>query len=77
MDKSNIQQMKFKIKGMTCEAYTEHINLALSKIPGILEYNTEYKAGSSTVKFDNSKINQDSIANAINESGYKVANIQN
>ncbi len=69
--------MKFKIKGMTCEAYTEHINLALSKIPGILEYNTEYKAGSSTVKFDNSKINQDSIANAINESGYKVANIQN
>jgi copper chaperone CopZ len=77
VDKNNIQQVEFKIKGMTCEACTEHINLALSKVPGILEYKTEYKAGSSIVKFDNSKINQDSIANAINESGYKVTNIQN
>jgi len=76
VDKSNIQQVEFKIKGMTCEACKEHINLALSKVPGILEYKTEYKAGSSIIKFDNSKTNQDSIANAINESGYKVTNIQ-
>lgn len=76
VDKSNIQQVEFKIKGLTCEACTEHINLALSKVPGIIEYKTEYKAGSSTVKFDNSKTNQNSIADAINKSGYKVTNIQ-
>ncbi|MDZ4793286.1 MAG: mercuric transport protein MerTP [Bacteroidota bacterium] len=77
VDKSSIQQVEFKIKGMTCEACSEHINLALSKAPGVLEYKTEFKKGSSTIKFDNSKTNQDSIANAINETGYKVKNIQN
>lgn len=76
VDKSNIEQVKLKIKGMTCEACSETINLALSKVPGVLEYKTDYKTGSSTVKFDNSKTNQDSIADAINESGYKVTNIQ-
>ena len=77
VDKSNIQQVKLNIKGMTCEACSETINLVLSKVSGVLEYKTEYKAGSSTIKFDNSKTNRDSIANAINETGYKVINIQN
>jgi copper chaperone CopZ len=72
VDKSNIQQVKLNIKGMTCEACTETINLALSKVPGVLEYNTEYKNGSSIVKFDNSKTGEQAIINAVNETGYKV-----
>ncbi|GAC1599073.1 MAG: hypothetical protein NVS3B8_11630 [Chitinophagaceae bacterium] len=72
IDKSNIQQVKLNIKGMTCEACTETINLALSKVPGILEYKTDYKTGSSTVKFDNSKTSENAIAGAVNETGYKV-----
>lgn len=70
--KSSIQQVKLNIKGMTCEACTETINLALSKVPGVLEYKTEFKDGSSTIKFDNSKINEQAIVNAVNETGYKV-----
>ena len=73
VDKSNIQQVKFGIKGMTCEACTETINLALSKVPGVLEYKTDYKTGSSTVKFDNSKTSENAIASAVNETGYKVS----
>lgn len=72
VDKSSIQQVKLNIKGMTCEACTETINLALSKLPGVLEYKTEFKNGSSTVKFDNSKTGEQSIVNAVNETGYKV-----
>lgn len=72
VDKSSIQQVKLNIKGMTCEACTETINLALSKVPGVLEYKTEFKDGSSTIKFDNSKINEQAIVNAVNETGYKV-----
>lgn len=72
VDKSSIQQVEFKIKGMTCEACTETINLALSKVPGVLEYKTEYKTGSSTVKFDHSKTNGQAIADAVNETGYKI-----
>lgn len=72
VDKSSIQQIEFKIKGMTCEACTEHINLALSKIPGVLAYKTDFKAGSSTVKFDNSKTKEQIITVAVNETGYKI-----
>jgi len=74
VDKSSIQQVEFKIKGMTCEACTETINLALSKVHGVLEYKTDFKTGSSTVKFDNSKTKEQAITDAVNETGYKVAN---
>ncbi len=72
VDKSSIRQLKLNIKGMTCEACTETINLALSKVAGVLEYKTEFKSGSSTVKFDNSKTVEQAIINAVNETGYKV-----
>lgn len=73
VDKNSIQQIAFKIEGMTCEACTEHINLALSKVPGVLEYKTDFKTGSSTVKFDNSKTKEQTIRDAVNETGYKVS----
>lgn len=73
VDKSSIQQVKLDIKGMSCEACTETINLALSKVPGVLEYKTEYKDGSSIVKFDNSKTNEKAITDAVNATGYTVS----
>jgi mercuric ion transport protein len=76
VDKSSIRQLKLNIKGMDCEACTETINLALSKVPGVLEYKTEYKNGSSTVKFDNSKTDKQVIVNAVNGTGYKVTDTE-
>lgn len=72
VDKTAIQQVKLNIRGMTCEACSETINLALSKVPGVLEYKTEFKDGVSTVKFDTSKTNEQEITKAVNETGYKV-----
>lgn len=72
VDKSNIQQVKFGIRGMTCEACTETINLALSNVPGVLEYKTDFKTGSSHVKFDSSQTSEKDIASAIDNTGYKV-----
>ncbi|MDE3183175.1 MAG: mercuric transport protein MerTP [Bacteroidota bacterium] len=76
VDKSNIQQLKLSVSGMDCQACTHTINLALSKVPGVLEYSTDYKDGSSLVKFDHSKASDQAIVNAINETGYKVTNIE-
>lgn len=76
VDKSSIQQVEFKIKGMTCEACTEHINLALSKVPGVLEYKTDFNTGNSTVKYDNSITKEQAITDAVNETGYKVSDIK-
>ncbi|MBS1668391.1 MAG: mercuric transport protein MerTP [Bacteroidetes bacterium] len=77
IDKSNIQQVKLNIKGMTCEACSETINLALSKVPGVLEYKTEFANGSSTIKFDNSKTVEQAIINAVNKTGFKVIDVKN
>ncbi len=72
VDKTNIQQAVFKIKGMTCESCIQHVNSEISKVKGIVEFQTSYENANSTVKFDNSKTFVDSIAAAINSTGYKV-----
>ena len=72
VDKSNIQTVQLNISGMDCEGCTAHINSELSKINGVIEANTSYKNANAIVKFDNSKISIDSIANAVNGIGYKV-----
>lgn len=76
VDANSIHQVKLNIRGMTCEACTETVNLALSKVPGVLDYKTDFKEGSSTVKFDSSKIKEQAIADAVNETGYKVTTIK-
>lgn len=72
VDKTNIQQAVFKIKGMTCESCTQHVNSEVSKVKGIITFQTSYENSNSTIKFDNSKTSIDSIAAAINSTGYKV-----
>lgn len=68
----NKQQVKFTIQGMTCEGCEEHVNNELSKVKGILAYNTSYATRSSVVTFDKSKVAVKTIETAINNTGYKV-----
>ncbi|MBS3921718.1 MAG: mercuric transport protein MerTP [Nitrosarchaeum sp.] len=68
----NTQQIKFIIQGMTCEACEEHVNNELSKVNGVLAYNTSYATQSSLVTFDKSKVDAKTIEAAINKTGYKV-----
>ena len=72
VDKTNIKQAVFKIQGMSCESCTQHVNSEISKLNGIIAFQTSYENAKSTVKFDNSKTSIDSIAAAINSTGYKV-----
>lgn len=72
VDKTTIQQAVFNIKGMTCESCTQHVNNEISKVKGIITFQTSYENANSTVKFDNSKTSIESIAVAINSTGYKV-----
>ena len=71
-EQKNIQQAVFKIKGMSCEACTEHVNNEVSKVKGVIEWQTSYEHATSLVKFDAGKTNADSIIAAINSTGYKV-----
>ena len=44
----------------------------ISKVNGVIQFQTSYVNANSTVKFDNTKTSIDSIAAAINSTGYKV-----
>lgn len=72
VDKSSIPQIEFKIKGMTCEVCTEHINSELSKINGVIEFHTSYENGTSAIRFDSNKTSINSLAKAITKTGYKI-----
>ena len=71
-DNKNIQQAVFKIEGMTCEACTGHVNNEVSKIKGVIKWETSYDSANSIVKFDAGITNPDSIIAAINSTGYNV-----
>ncbi|MDE3181855.1 MAG: mercuric transport protein MerTP [Bacteroidota bacterium] len=77
VNKNNLQQVKLNITGMDCQACSQTINLALSNVPGVLKYNTDYQQASSTVMFDQSKTTQQAIVKSVNETGYTVAGITN
>ena len=68
----NKQQIKFTIQGMTCEACEEHVNNELSKVNGVLAYNTSYVTRSSLVTFNKSKVDVKAIEAAIKKTGYKA-----
>jgi copper chaperone CopZ len=66
------KQVVFTIKGMTCEGCTEHVNSKIATVQGVINYQTSYEKAISMVKFDGNKTSIDSIAAAINLTGYKV-----
>ncbi len=72
----NKQQAKFMIQGMTCSGCEEHVNTELSKVAGVIAYETSYASRSSLVTFDKAKVDLKMIEAAINKTGYKVKEYQ-
>ncbi|RYY47380.1 MAG: mercuric transport protein MerTP [Chitinophagaceae bacterium] len=68
----NKQQVKFTIQGMSCSGCELEVNNELSKVAGVIAYNTSYAGKSSLVTFDKSKVDVKTIAAAINKTGYTV-----
>jgi len=60
---------------MTCTSCEAHINHAVNQLDGILNINTSYSNGKTEVVFDQSKITNEEIKNAVNSTGYSVAGI--
>lgn len=71
---NNKQQVSFDIKGLSCEACEEHVNIELSKVKGILAYATSYASKNSVITFDKSIVDISKIEAAINNTGYQAVN---
>jgi len=71
---NNKEQISYNIEGMTCEACEEHLNIELSKVKGVIDYNTSYANKHSIITFDKSIVDIKKIEEVINNTGYKALN---
>ncbi|MHB1179024.1 MAG: cation transporter, partial [Daejeonella sp.] len=69
---NNVQQVDYKVRGMTCASCEETIRHSVNQLPGIVETKADYKLGTASIKFDPSKTDKNSIIKAINATGYKA-----
>jgi len=74
VESANIQTVSFTIKGMTCKGCEAKVNNELYKVTGVIDAQTSYDKGLSTVKFDTSKTSVAQLKNAISKTEYEVTN---
>ena len=72
VEANNVEEITYKVSGMTCESCNLHVEHALTSLPGIIAAKADYVNGTAAVKFDRTKVSQESIKEAINGTGYKV-----
>lgn len=68
----HLTQVKFDIKGMTCEGCENAIMASIKKLEGIQEVTASHTAGESVVRFDSTLVSPQSISEAIAAAGYEV-----
>ncbi len=69
---SDVKEVKFNVSGMTCSGCEEHVKHAVNELPGILDVTANFEEGVAVVKFDESKINKETIIKTIDKTGYTV-----
>ncbi len=69
---SNIQQINFDIKGMTCTGCEEHIKHAALELPGVLKAVSSYESGTASIVYDNSQTTQEEVIKAVDATGYTI-----
>lgn len=70
---SNNQTTKtYPIKGMHCASCVRVIERALSVVPGVSKCNVNLATEKATVVFDQNKVTNDTIANAVKNVGYEA-----
>ena len=67
-----INLVSFEIEGMTCTGCEEHVNHAMSVLPGVAGTSASWEEGSAEVVFDASELDVDAIVDAVNATGYTV-----
>ncbi len=72
IDSSNVHNVSFNIKGMTCSSCEEHVNHAVNELDGIISVESSYKNGNSKIAYDPNRISEEAIKAAIATTGYKI-----
>ncbi|MES2874057.1 MAG: mercuric transport protein MerTP [Bacteroidota bacterium] len=68
----NVQQVAYKVSGMTCASCEETVKQSVNQLTGIVEIKADSKLGTASIKYDQSKTDKNAIIKAINATGYKA-----
>jgi copper chaperone CopZ len=75
---SGVREITISIEGMTCTGCENHVNGAANALDGVFESTASYEKGETKVIYDQSKVSEEQISSAINETtGYKILEIKN
>jgi copper chaperone CopZ len=69
----NLMKAEFKVEGITCGGCERSIQNALTSRPGVASAKADRNTGTVSVEFDPAQIQQEALAKAITEAGFKVA----
>lgn len=76
IDQSKLSMVEFKISGMTCTSCENHIEHAVSKLPGIAKVTASYEESKTIVAYDSSQTSLEQIVEAIGTTGYVITETQ-
>jgi copper chaperone CopZ len=65
-----VAEITLNIEGMSCQHCVMAVRNALGGVPAIFE--SDVQIGSALVKYDESKVKEADIKNAVEKAGYKV-----
>lgn len=69
---TDIKEITVDVKGMTCASCEQHIEHTVAQLEGVNSVNASYTSGTTTIHFASSLINDKTIIDAINKTGYEV-----
>jgi mercuric ion transport protein len=69
---SNISEVEYNIKGMTCSGCEAHIESEVNKLKGIILVKASHEKGNTFVKYDKTKVANNEIKDAVKKTGYKI-----
>lgn len=72
VDQSNIEEIEYSIKGMTCTGCEAHIESEVFKLGGIVSVDASYTEANTLVKYDVDKVSPGEIEQAILKTGYTI-----
>ncbi|MFT4831770.1 MAG: mercuric ion transport protein [Psychroserpens sp.] len=69
---SNIDNVEYSIKGMTCSGCEVHIESEVNKLDGIIEVKANHEKGNTVVTYDKTKVTNQEIEDAVGKTGYII-----
>ena len=71
-ESAQLETVKLRIGGMTCEACAGVVKYTLYETPGVAEAEVDYPSGWATVKYDPTQTDTAKLVEAVNATGYRA-----